>query len=400
MTVGGSRGARSIYAVVRRIPRGRVATYGQIAVLAGLRGQARLVGYALAALDVDTDVPWHRVVNARGAISLPATGHSARMQRARLEAEGVVFDGGCVVLKRWRWRPRLGGCESVPLVAFVLLMALACTRTDVPGGSGDRQPVRVGDTLRTYVLHVPPRPNRSPRPLLLAFHGTGESGGAMRRSTALDALGSRAGYLIAYLDAAVGNWAEGCDCSRADLEGVDDTGFVRAVVEDVARRYPVDRSRVYATGFSQGGLFVQRLACEMADLVAAVASVAAPMSSRLAETCAPSAPAGMLVIQGTLDDAYPYEGRRQGGRSLLGARETARFWRVLDGCAGDARARELPDRAADGTRIQEERWPACRGGVEVALYTVEGGRHAWSPSADAETETLLMEFFLRGRRAP
>jgi len=137
----------------------------------------------------------------------------------------------------------------------------------------------------------------------------------------------------------------------------------------------------------------------MADLVAAVASVAAPMSSRLAETCAPSAPVGMLVLQGTLDDAYPYEGRRQGGRSHLGAREATDLWRLLNGCARDARARELPDRAADGTRVLEERWTGCRGGVEVRLYSIDGGRHAWAPSADVETETLLMDFFRRVRRA-
>lgn len=104
MTRTGSR--ERIYAVVRRIPRGRVATYGQVAALAGLRGQARLVGYALAALDVDSDVPWHRVVNARGAISLPATGHSALIQRARLQEEGVAIDEARLVLDRWVWRPR------------------------------------------------------------------------------------------------------------------------------------------------------------------------------------------------------------------------------------------------------------------------------------------------------
>jgi len=98
-----------IYAVIRRIPPGRVATYGQVAELAGLRGQARLVGYALAALDTDTDVPWHRVVNARGAISLPAAGHPALMQQARLRAEGVEFHDGRIPLDQWRWRPRRTG---------------------------------------------------------------------------------------------------------------------------------------------------------------------------------------------------------------------------------------------------------------------------------------------------
>jgi methylated-DNA-protein-cysteine methyltransferase-like protein len=98
----GDRRAR-IYAAVRRIPAGRVATYGQIAEVAGLRGHARLVGYALAALDVDTDVPWHRVVNARGAISLPVRDHGALMQRARLEAEGIEFRDGRVALGACRW---------------------------------------------------------------------------------------------------------------------------------------------------------------------------------------------------------------------------------------------------------------------------------------------------------
>jgi methylated-DNA-protein-cysteine methyltransferase-like protein len=83
-----------------------VATYGQVAALAGLPGQARQVGYAMAALEVDSGVPWHRVINARGAISLPPADHSALIQRARLEAEGVVFEDDRVSLDRWQWRPR------------------------------------------------------------------------------------------------------------------------------------------------------------------------------------------------------------------------------------------------------------------------------------------------------
>jgi methylated-DNA-protein-cysteine methyltransferase-like protein len=95
-----------IYAVVRRIGRGRVATYGQVARLAGLPGQARLVGYALAALPDGSDVPWHRVVNARGTVSPRADGAWDAVQRALLEAERVVFIGGTLSLARYQWRPR------------------------------------------------------------------------------------------------------------------------------------------------------------------------------------------------------------------------------------------------------------------------------------------------------
>jgi len=95
-----------IYAVVRRIPRGRVATYGQVATLAGLPGHARQVGYALHALPKATAVPWQRVVNAAGAISLrPMSGGIS--QRMLLEKEGVRFDArDRVALLRFRWRPR------------------------------------------------------------------------------------------------------------------------------------------------------------------------------------------------------------------------------------------------------------------------------------------------------
>jgi methylated-DNA-protein-cysteine methyltransferase-like protein len=98
---------RDIYAVVALIPRGKVATYGQVAQLAGLPGRARQVGYALSALN-DKTIPWHRVVNARGEIShRPGDNAAAEMQRYRLETEGVVFDPhGRISLARNQWRPQ------------------------------------------------------------------------------------------------------------------------------------------------------------------------------------------------------------------------------------------------------------------------------------------------------
>ena len=98
-----------IYAVVRRIPKGRVATYGQIARLAGLAGQARQVGYALHALPERSVVPWHRVVNARGAISLRRFSGADQLQMLLLEEEGVTFDARRrlnLVKVGWRPRPR------------------------------------------------------------------------------------------------------------------------------------------------------------------------------------------------------------------------------------------------------------------------------------------------------
>ena len=98
-----------IYRAVRRIPRGRVATYGDIAKLAGLPGRARQVGYALHALPNGSTVPWHRVINRAGKISLPP-GAGGLEQRFRLLAEGVRVDpGGRVSLAGLHWRARRGG---------------------------------------------------------------------------------------------------------------------------------------------------------------------------------------------------------------------------------------------------------------------------------------------------
>lgn len=105
---GPSSSYQRIYAVVRQIPRGRVATYGQVATLAGLNGHARQVGYAMAALPSRSVLPWHRVINAQGRISMRRSGPGGSIiQQQLLEREGVRFDaGGRVSLATFRWRKR------------------------------------------------------------------------------------------------------------------------------------------------------------------------------------------------------------------------------------------------------------------------------------------------------
>ena len=98
-----------IWQVIASIPGGKVATYGDIARHAGLPGAARRVGYSLRHLPRDTKIPWHRVINSQGRISLPEGSASQYTQRERLEAEGIVFRGNkSIDLKKFRWEP--GGC--------------------------------------------------------------------------------------------------------------------------------------------------------------------------------------------------------------------------------------------------------------------------------------------------
>lgn len=98
---------QAVLGVVRSIPPGRVATYGQVAREAGLGRRARFVGRVMARLPEGSDVPWHRVVRAGGEIAFPAASEGRRRQRSRLEAEGVVFDGEKIDLLRCGWRASL-----------------------------------------------------------------------------------------------------------------------------------------------------------------------------------------------------------------------------------------------------------------------------------------------------
>ncbi|NEQ29970.1 MAG: methyltransferase [Leptolyngbya sp. SIO4C5] len=104
-----------IYEIVRQIPAGQVATYGQVAELAGLFGKPRLVGYALYRVTAAADVPWQRVVNAKGEVShSPLRNGTDYLQKDLLEAEGVVFDqGGRINLNHYRWQPPLKLLESL-----------------------------------------------------------------------------------------------------------------------------------------------------------------------------------------------------------------------------------------------------------------------------------------------
>lgn len=95
---------QEIYEIVRKIPQGKVATYGQIAALVG-NCTPRMVGYAMAATPSDLEIPWQRVINSQGRISVRGNGKEDELQRQLLHAEGIVFDkSGCVNLREFQWR--------------------------------------------------------------------------------------------------------------------------------------------------------------------------------------------------------------------------------------------------------------------------------------------------------
>jgi polyhydroxybutyrate depolymerase len=243
----------------------------------------------------------------------------------------------------------------------------------------EKHSINVDGLARNYLLHVPDDlPSGKPAPLVLVFHGGGGHDWNMPGFTHFDDLADQEGFLVAYPDAVDRNWNDSRGVATAD-----DVGFTRAVIVDVSRAHSIDAHRIYATGISNGGFFSNRLACDLSDRIAAIASVAATMPKPLVAECRPSRPISVLYIQGTEDPLVPINGGTIGfvrGRSRgenISLADSAKFWRDNDRISSAPEVKALPDRFDDGTHVRREIWTGGKDDTEVDVYTIEGGGHTW-----------------------
>jgi polyhydroxybutyrate depolymerase len=252
--------------------------------------------------------------------------------------------------------------------------------------------IEVENTRRTFWLHVPPTYAKTKSiPLVLVFHGGEGQPQQIERHTGFSDLADREGFIVAYPEGIDKHWNDG----RENAPRVNDVAFVTALIEDVARSFNVDRKRIYATGISNGGMFSQRLGCELSGTIAAIASVAATMPDALRARCNPSRPISVLMIHGTDDPLIPYRGgamaRGTMGGNVLSAPDAIRFWVAHNKCAPTPATLELGfDRdPKDGTRVEGESYDHCTANVEVELVTVVGGGHTLPGSRQSLPERLV-----------
>jgi len=235
-----------------------------------------------------------------------------------------------------------------------------------------------GGGERSYLLHVPAAVDtQAATPLVLAFHGGLGSAAYMPALTGLSDKADREGFLVAYPNGAgaLGDrlltWNGGTCCGYAQRENVDDVGFVGAVIDDLSARFTIDTRQIFATGISNGGILSYRLACEMADRIAAIASIAGTQNI---ERCEPSEPVAILHIHGTGDQHLPFEGghgpESVAGVDFVSVAETVGFWANANRCAGSARI------GVTG-KVTHTTYSPCDAGTTVELYAIEGGGHAW-----------------------
>lgn len=237
---------------------------------------------------------------------------------------------------------------------------------------------------RSYLMHIPPQYDGSaPSPVVLAFHGGATNGEQMVQFCGLSDKADEAGFIVVYPNGTGENdvsltWNAGNCCGYALRNEIDDVGYVRLLLNDLAGVVNVDANRVFATGMSNGGMMAYRLASELSERIAAIAPVGGPMGT---EECDPQRPVPILHFHGTNDEFAPFEGG-QGRKSVSGTdfysvEHTLQAWIKANGCPAEPQVTKLPDKVADGTSIERAVYGPGREGSEVVLITIHGGGHTW-----------------------
>lgn len=235
-----------------------------------------------------------------------------------------------------------------------------------------------GGLTRTYHVHLPPAISAGRLlPLLLSLHGRLGTGADQAQLTNFDAVAEANGFIVVYPDGYERSWADGRGTTPADKAGVDDVAFLSAVLDHVMAREPVDQTRVYVAGMSNGGFMTERLGCDLAQRFAAIAVVAANFDQPLAQRCAPSHALPVMLIHGSDDPLVPEAGGPLDGEPTLSMADTVARWASLAGCSPASAPAALPTVVSDGTSVQRFVYSGCHDGAQVIYYDVIGAGHVW-----------------------
>jgi polyhydroxybutyrate depolymerase len=245
-------------------------------------------------------------------------------------------------------------------------------------------PLTHGGLDRPYALQVPAGVAAGPLPLVVELHGRGIDAERFDQLTGFGALADEAGFALAMPSAVGEMWNDG-RIAAAWTVPPDDVAYLAAVIDDAAARCLIDPRRVFVVGMSNGAAMAGRLACELAERIAAVAQVAGTAGVDVLAGCRPARPVAILDIHGSADRIAPYEGgsrRGLAGRLMLrrglvtsvSVDAWAEFWVGANGAAAGAVVSELPPDTAIRT------WRGPTPASDVTFYRVEGAGHTWPRS--------------------
>lgn len=249
------------------------------------------------------------------------------------------------------------------------------------GYSQDNVSIDVLGEVREFIVYAPVSSDQT-SPVVFCFHGYTNNADFQMNYTGFNEIAASEEFIVVYPqgapdDLGINHW--NADLDPADI---DDIAFVEAMIDYLALNYSIDPSRLYSCGFSNGGMMSYTLACEMADVFAAVASVAGSMPVEAIENCAPSRFVPVMHVHGTLDLIVPIDGGGLSDQTGIGALssvdETVSFWSDQQGGCASTSTFEMPNTDLfDFTTVTKTIYSGCEDGGTVWKYVVNGGGHTW-----------------------
>ncbi len=207
--------------------------------------------------------------------------------------------------------------------------------------------------------------------------GSGNSGGYNGRQRS-GGMGGGGGVFGGGRQRGGGSYPGGSGSQRSAAQTTNELAYFNALLDQVETEYPVDSARIYATGFSEGAQMDFQLGCNLANRIAAIATVGATLPKSEAEICSNwnSRPVALLMINGTADPVNPYKGHPQ-PMPTLSAEDTVKSWSKMDGCSGKPKETKLAPPAQGDLETRVDSNSDCQQGTEVTLYSIQDGGHFW-----------------------
>jgi polyhydroxybutyrate depolymerase len=269
-----------------------------------------------------------------------------------------------------------------------------CSKSATATPGETTQSITVGELERSYVRYIPPGyTGEEPLPVVIDFHPLGSTGNGWKGAAGWDRLADEQNVIVLWPNGIDNSWNAGRCCRGAFEQNIDDVGFVRAMIAALEQDACIDAKRIYATGCSNGGAMSFKVACDAADVIAAVAPVdfdcaTGETGNPSCGSCSPARPITEIQFRGTADNVVPYAGGiRPGGSTEHGGAEmTFAEWKDINTCTGSAE----PFAGKQGC----ETYPTCGGGVETVLCSVQNGGHCSSYQSFGIVE-LAWETFQR-----
>jgi len=279
---------------------------------------------------------------------------------------------------------------------IIFLIFIAGCFSFTSGNENQHYPLKkyltqVNTTERTYSVFEASSKEEGKK-VVIFFHGSNGSGKSFSHQINFNKLAERENLLIVYPDSKVGNWAEGCGCNIADRLQIGDVEFVKVLIEELVQNYSIDTNNIFAIGYSQGGLFVNRLGCEMAEYFRGLIIVSASMSVPLSNHCKPNGLIPISIIQGTEDNVLNYNGSNNGSLSLLSAKEAAYFWAVQNKITKEPIISHYLNDSNSGTEIIKYPGDQSNQFTDVRLVSLIGFGHGWPQTHYFDINMEILEF--------